>query len=101
MSEITPLSKSDTISELTEIELAQALATKSAIPHQDWHRLKGDRQAQAKQQLTAALVFLLKEQPEAALIHLNQAVDWLNGSLKSSPCPDRDHRQQASRSGRK
>lgn len=93
MSEVTPLSKSNQALELTELELAQALAAKSAIAHQDWHRLKGNRQAQAKQQLTSALVFLLKEQPEAALVHLNQAADWLNGSLKSPPCPDAQRRQ--------
>lgn len=88
MSEVTPVSKHDILSDLTAIELAQALAAKSAIAHQDWHRLKGNRQAQAKQQLTSALVFLLKEQPEAALVHLNQAAEWLNGSLKSPTCPD-------------
>ena len=81
------------VADLTDLELAQALVERSVISHQDWHRLKGDRQAQAKQQLTAALVFLLKEQPEAALTHLNQAADWLNGSLKSPSCPDRDRRK--------
>lgn len=85
------------VADLTDLELATALAERSLIPHQDWHRLKGDRQAQAKQQLTAALVFLLKEQPEAALNHLNQATDWLNGSLKSPPCPDRDRRKSDSK----
>ena len=78
----------DLASDLSEVELAQALAARLAIPHQDWHRLKGNQQAQAKQQLASAMVFLLKEQPQEALIHLNQAVEWLNGSLKSPPCPD-------------
>ena len=85
----------DLASDLTEVQLAQALAARLAIPHQDWHRLKGNRQAQAKQQLASAMVFLLKEQPQEALIYLHQAVAWLNGSLKSPPCPD-NHKKKHS-----
>ncbi len=88
MFDITPLSTNKVPNELTDLELAQALAERSVIAHQDWHRLKGNRQAQAKQQLTSALVFLLKDQPAEALQHLNQATGWLNGSLASPPCPD-------------
>ena len=88
MFDITPLSTNKVSTELTDLELAQALAERSVIAHQDWHRLKGNRQAQAKQQLTSALVFLLKDQPAEALQHLNQAAGWLNGSLGSPPCPD-------------
>ncbi|WP_036485939.1 DUF6439 family protein [Myxosarcina sp. GI1] len=94
MSPTTPRSKTDLLAELSEVELAQALASKSAIAHQDWHRLKGNRQAQAKQQLASALVFLIKGQPETALIHLKQALGWLEGSLASPPCPDRQKREK-------
>jgi hypothetical protein len=87
----------DLASQLSEIQLAQALAARLAIAHQDWHRLKGNRQAQAKQQLASAMVFLLKEQPEQASIHLNQAVAWLDGSLKSPPCPDRQKKERGMR----
>ena len=97
VSSIHSQNQTKVLADVTDLELATALAERSLIPHQDWHRLKGDRQAQAKQQLTAALVFLLKEQPEAALTHLQQAADWLNGSLKSPPCPDRDRRKSASK----
>lgn len=90
MFDVTPFfsSKSKVPADLSDLELAQALVERNIIAHQNWHRLKGDRQAQAKQQLTAALVFLLKEQPQEALEHINQAAGWLNGSLKSPPCPD-------------
>lgn len=90
MFEITPISSNQNKvpEDLTDLELAQALVERSVIAHQNWHRLKGNRNAQAKQQLTSALVFLLKDQPEAALQHLNQATGWLNGSLSSPPCPD-------------
>ncbi|MGD1922334.1 MAG: DUF6439 family protein [Pleurocapsa sp.] len=90
MFEVTPLSsnKSKVPADLTDIELAQALVERNLIAHQDWHRLKGNRQAQAKQQIASALVFLLKDQPQEALERLNQASGWLDGSLKAPPCPD-------------
>jgi len=90
MFEVTPLSssKSKVPNELSDLELAQALVERNLIAHQDWHRLKGNRKAQAKQQLTSALVFLLQDQPQEALERINQAARWLDGSLKSPPCPD-------------
>lgn len=92
MFEITPISTNKVPADLTDLELAQALAERSVIAHQDWHRLKGNRQAQAKQQLTSALVFLLSDRPQEALQHLNQAQGWLDGSLTSPPCPDAQRR---------
>ncbi len=96
MFEITPISNSTSRvpTDLTDLELAQALVERSVIAHQNWHRLKGNRQAQAKQQLTSALVFLLKDQPQSALEHLEQAKGWLDGSLASPPCPDSQRRQE-------
>lgn len=90
MFEVTPLSnsKSKVPNELTDLELARALVERNLIAHQDWHRLKGNRKAQAKQQLTSALVFLLQDRPQEALERINQAAGWLDGSLKSPPCPD-------------
>ena len=95
MFEITPLSTSKVAPESTDLELAQALAERSVIAHQNWHRLKGNRKAQAKQQLTSALVFLLSDRPEEALQHIEQAAGWLNGSLTSPPCPDAQKRNRA------
>ena len=73
MFDITPLSTNRVSTESSDLELAQALAERSVIAHQDWHRLKGNRQAQAKQQLTSALVFLLRDRPQEALQHIQQA----------------------------
>ncbi len=69
------------------LELAQALVEKLAIAETDWHRLKSNRSARAKEQAIAALVFLLKEQPEEALPRLQQAVGWLDRSITAPPCP--------------
>jgi hypothetical protein len=90
MFNVTPISSSQSKvpAETTDLELAQALAERSVIAHQNWHRLKGNRKAQARQQLASALVLLLKDQPELALPHLNQAIGWLDGSLTAPPCPD-------------
>ena len=78
---------------ISSLELAQELSQRLAISHRDWHRLQGDRQAQAGQQLSAALIFLLKEQPELALQHLQQAEGWLDKSLKAPGCPDKKVRK--------
>lgn len=73
---------------LSSLDLAQTLAQQLTITPHQWHRLKGDRQAQAKQQLASALVFLLKDQPQEALAHINQAAGWLDRSVSPLPCPD-------------
>jgi len=75
------------LQDFTALELAQALATKLAIAPEDWHRLKANRRAQAGQQAGAALVFLLKDQPQEALMRFEQAVGWLNHSVSAPPCP--------------
>jgi hypothetical protein len=84
------MQNSSTISSetLTTTALAQSLAEKLAIAPKDWHRLKANRKAQAGQELAAALVFLLKDQPEEALSHINQAAGWLDRSISAPPCPD-------------
>ena len=87
MTETTKLKNQDLLKEVSTIELAQALAERLAISHSDWHRLKANRQAQAGQQLASALVFLLKKQPQEALIRLNQAAGWLDRSISAPPCP--------------
>ncbi|GFE70402.1 DUF6439 family protein [Chroococcus sp. FPU101] len=78
---------SDKLSEYSTLELAQALAERLSITPNDWHRLKANRKAQAGQQIGSALVFLLKDQPEAALTHLHQATGWLDRSISAPPCP--------------
>ena len=77
------------LKDLTTLELARELAQRLAISHRDWHRLQGDRKAQAGQQLASAMVFLLKDRPEIALDHLQQATGWLNKTLKAPGCPDK------------
>lgn len=87
MSPAKPLNPPHSLAEASTLELAQALAQRCTISPQDWHRLKGNRKAQASQQTAAALVFLLNEQPEEALARLQQAVGWLDRSLSTPPCP--------------
>ncbi|MDG2991744.1 DUF6439 family protein [Candidatus Synechococcus calcipolaris G9] len=65
------------------------------IDSQDWHRLKGNRRARALEQTAAALVYLLKDQPEEALLRLEQATGWLDRSIKAPPCPSHGHHEVA------
>ena len=94
MSETTKISPTEQLQDISTLELAQELARRLAISHRDWHRLQGDRKAQAGQQLTSALVFLLKDRPDLALSHLQQATGWLDKSLKAPGCPDKEQRKR-------
>ena len=81
------LVKNPNLSELSTLELAQALMERLTISPNDWHKLKSNRQVRANEQAAAAIVFLLKEQPEEALQRLQQAVGWLDRSISAPPCP--------------
>lgn len=82
----------DQLQKAEPLALAQALANQLAIGPMDWHRLNSNRQVRAKEQLAAALVYLLNDCPEEALPRLEQAVGWLNRSIKAPPCPTHGER---------
>lgn len=69
------------------LELAQVLAQQLAIAPHDWHRLNRNRAIRAQEQVATALVYLLKDQPEEALVRLQQAIGWLDKTLQAPPCP--------------
>ena len=87
MTLISPISKNPSIQELSTLELAQILAERLAIAPNQWHKLKNNPQTQAAQQVSAGLVFLLKQEKPQAIAHLTQAVGWLDKSIKPLPCP--------------
>lgn len=89
-----PVANQPDLHELSATELAQLLLQKLSITDGNWHRLKSNRKARASEQAAAALVFLLKDQPEEALPRLQQAVGWLDRSLSAPPCPTHGHRDQ-------
>jgi Family of unknown function (DUF6439) len=79
------------LSQLSTLELAQALAERLRIDEGDWHRLKSNRARRAQEQAAAALVLLLSEQSKEALAHLQQAAGWLDRSVSAPPCPTHGH----------
>lgn len=96
MADLTSLSSPDANSAIAPsidlaqadvLALAQALADKLTIRDRDWHRLKSNRSARAQEQAAVALVYLLKNQPEEALVRLQQATGWLDRTLSAPPCP--------------
>ncbi|PLZ94870.1 hypothetical protein CEN45_22050 [Fischerella thermalis CCMEE 5198] len=87
MSQSTQPLKNSQLNEFTTLELAQALMERLSISPNDWHRLKSNRKARAGEQAAAALVFLLKEEPQEALTRLEQATGWLDHSISAPPCP--------------
>lgn len=83
----TQLPKTSQLSEFSTLELAQALMERLSISPNDWHRLKSNRKVRASEQTAAALVFLLKDEPQEALQRLQQATGWLDRSISAPPCP--------------
>ncbi|TAF04403.1 MAG: hypothetical protein EAZ77_15695 [Nostocales cyanobacterium] len=75
------------LNDVTTLDLAQALMERLSISPDDWHRLKSNRNSRASEQLAAAMVFLLKNQPQEAQARLEQAVGWLDKSISAPPCP--------------
>lgn len=87
MLESTDCVKTPNLNDFTTLQLAQALSERLTISPNDWHQLKSNRKARSGEQAAAAIVFLLKEQPEEALSRLQQATAWLDRSISAPPCP--------------
>jgi hypothetical protein len=87
MSKSTQLPNTSQLNEFSTLELAQALMERLSISPDDWHRLKSNRKVRASEQAAAALVYLLKDQPQEALLRLSQATGWLDRSISAPPCP--------------
>lgn len=85
--QLTQLASKSDLSQLNTLELAQALMERLSISPNDWHKLKSNRKVRASEQAAAAIVFLLKDQPEEALQRLQQSVGWLDRSISAPPCP--------------
>lgn len=79
--------------EFSTLELAQALAERLTLTETDWHRLKSNRTVRAREQAATALIFLLKDNPEEALLRLQQATGWLDRSISAPPCPTHGDRR--------
>lgn len=87
MSQPSQLSPTNPLREFSTLELAQALMERLSISPQDWHRLKSNRNARASEQAAAALVYLVQNQPQEAIVRLQQSVGWLDYSISAPPCP--------------
>ncbi len=82
--------------EISTLELAQLLAERLMITSGEWHRLKSNRKARALEQAAISLVFLVKDQPQEALVRLQQATGWLDRSISPVPCPSHGYSSTSS-----
>lgn len=80
-------------SEPNTLKLAQMLVERLTINSSNWHRLKSNRKARALEQAAVAIIFLLRDQPQEALVRLQQAVGWLDHSISAPPCPTHGERR--------
>ncbi|MBE9256219.1 MULTISPECIES: DUF6439 family protein [Aphanizomenonaceae] len=88
------MSQTSQLNEISTLELAQALMERLSISPDDWHRLKSNRNVRASEQAAAAMVFLVKNEPQEAQARLEQAVGWLDKSISAPPCPTHGHQRE-------
>ena len=97
MSQPTQLPKTSQLNEFTTVQLAQALMERLSISPNDWHCLKSNRNSRASEQAAAAVLYLLQNQPQEAIIRLQQAVGWLDRSISAPPCPTHGNKSEDSK----
>ena len=95
MLESTDCVKTNNFNDFSTLQLAQALSERLTISPHNWHQVKSNRKVRSREQAAAALVFLLKDQPEEALARLQQATAWLDRSISAPPCPSHGSVEQA------
>jgi len=88
------MSQISQLNDISTLELAQTLMERLSISPDDWHRLKSNRNARASEQVAAAMVFLVKNEPQEAQARLEQAVGWLDKSISAPPCPTHGHKRE-------
>ena len=78
-----------------QVQLAETLQRHLAIKERDWHRLKSDRHRRAAEQLSAALLLLLRNGDQAdgdVLALVESAQRWIKREQRDPGCPDHGSR---------
>ena len=78
-----------------QVQLAETLQRHLAIKGRDWHRLKSDRHRRAAEQLSAALLLLLRNGSQAdgdVLALVESAQRWIKREQRDPGCPDHGSR---------
>ena len=74
-----------------QLQLAESLQRQLAISERDWHRLKSDRHRRAAEQLSAALLLLLRSGAQAdgdVVALLESAQRWIKREQRDPGCAD-------------
>ena len=74
-----------------QLHLAETLQRQLAISERDWHRLKTDRHRRAAEQLSAALLLMLRSGAQAdgdVVALLESAQRWIKREQRDPGCPD-------------
>ena len=74
-----------------QLHLAETLQRQLAIKERDWHRLKSDRHRRAAEQLSAALLLLMRSGSQAdgdVVALLESAQRWIKREQRDPGCPD-------------
>ena len=66
------------------------LNEKLKIDHNNWHKLKSNKQIRAAELISSALCqLIIGKNDKEAIDYLEESLKWLKGINVDSPCPDR------------
>ena len=71
-------------------ELVKSLNQKLSIDHNNWHKLKSNKNIRAAELISSALCqLIIGNNEEDTISYLEESIKWLKGINKDIPCPDR------------
>ena len=72
-------------------ELVKSLNKNLAIDHNNWHKLKGNKNIRAAELISSALCQLIIGNNEKdSIAYLEESINWLKGINIDKPCPDKN-----------
>ena len=72
-------------------ELVKSLNKNLSIDHNNWHKLKGNKNIRAAELISSALCQLIIGNNEKdSIAYLEESINWLKGINIDKPCPDKN-----------
>ena len=72
-------------------ELVKSLSQNLSIDHNNWHKLKGNKNIRAAELISSALCqLIIGNNEEDSIAYLEESINWLKGINIDKPCPDKN-----------
>ena len=72
------------------LKIVKELNENLKIDHNNWHKLKSDKNIRAAELISSALCqLIIGENNKESIAYLEESIKWLKGINIDTPCPDR------------